>query len=237
MYIYLDIETIPGQSPGLKKEIAADIKPPANYSKADTIAKWEIETKPDLIEKAWRDTSFVGDRGEIICIGSAIDSTVPQTQIRKLGESESDLIVSFFDALSDSVEALRGRSPCWVGHNVRDFDLRFIYQRCVILGIRPPFRLPHDARPGSDALFDTMTAWAGWGGRISLARLCKALGLPSKGSEIGDEHMDGSKVWPFVQAGRYDDIARYCAGDVERVQAIHQRMLFQTFNARLLPKP
>jgi predicted PolB exonuclease-like 3'-5' exonuclease len=75
-------------------------------------------------------------------------------------------------------------------------------------------------------VFDTMTAWAGWGGRVSLARLCAALGLPAKGSEIGEDEMDGSRVWDFVQAGRLDDVAEYCRGDVERVRLLHHRLNF-----------
>ena len=46
MKIYLDIETIPGQSPELKTEIAATIKPPGSMKKAETIARWEAEEKP-----------------------------------------------------------------------------------------------------------------------------------------------------------------------------------------------
>lgn len=70
-----------------------------------------------------------------------------------------------------------------------------------------------------------MTAWAGIGNRISLDKLCRVMGIPTKGSEIGDE-IDGSKVWDFVQAGRIADVATYCCGDVERVREIHRRMTF-----------
>lgn len=34
-------------------------------------------------------------------------------------------------------------------------------------------------------------------------------------------------VWDFVRAGRIADVATYCAGDVERVRAIHKRMTFR----------
>lgn len=70
-----------------------------------------------------------------------------------------------------------------------------------------------------------MTAWAGWGGRVALDRLCAALGLPEKGSEIGED-IDGAKVWDFVRAGRIEEVAAYCRADVERVRAIHQRLTF-----------
>jgi predicted PolB exonuclease-like 3'-5' exonuclease len=57
--------------------------------------------------------------------------------------------------------------------------------------------------------------------RISLDRLCKVLGLPGK------DDMTGADVWPYVQAGRLDEVAEYCRQDVRRVREIFQRMNFQ----------
>ena len=39
--------------------------------------------------------------------------------------------------------------------------------------------------------------------------------------------IDGSKVWKAVQDGRIDEVAEYCAKDVERVRAIYKRMNFE----------
>lgn len=140
---------------------------------------------------------------------------------------EAELLTTFFEAVTEAGEVHHGRLPCFIGHNVREFDLRFLFQRAVILGVRPPFHLPHDVRPGSDRVFDTMTAWAGWGGRISLDRLCTALNIPGKGSELGGEDIDGSKVWDLYRDGRAEDVAIYCRADVERVRHVHRRLTFQ----------
>ncbi len=227
MHIYLDIETIPGQAPELREEIAAGIEPPRTMKKAETIAKWEAEQKPAAIEEAWRKTAFAGDRGEVVAIGWAVDDEPARVLHRDLGQSEAGLLQAWFRALDPVVNQPGApRVPEWVGHNVKDFDLRFLYQRAVVLGVRPVCRLPHDARPGSGQLFDTMTAWAGWGGRISLDRLCRALGIATKGSELDGEEIDGAKVWDYVQAGRIEEVATYCAADVERVRALHRRMTF-----------
>lgn len=220
MNIYLDIETIPGQNPDLRKDIGASIQPPGNYSKPDTIAKWEAETKPGLIEDAYRKTALTGDRGEIICIGWAVDDQPERSLIRMLNDSEADLLRDFFNAVNVESERQHGRYPFWIGHNIRDFDLRFIYQRAVILNVRPPFWLPFSTGPGSDKLYDTMTAWAGWGQRISLDRICHALGVPAK---VG---MTGADVWDAIQAGRYEDVAAYCRGDVRSVREVYRRMTF-----------
>lgn len=225
MNIYLDIETIPGQRPGLKEAIAAGISPPGSMKKAETIAKWEQEEKPTVIEEKWRRTSFEGDRGEVICIGWAVNNRPVQSLMREPRESEGAMLAEWFGEIQAAIRESHGRIPVWIGHNVREFDLRFLFQRAVVLEVPPPFRLPHDVRPGAECVFDTMTAWAGWGGRVALDRLCVALGLSEKGSEIGAD-IDGAKVWDFVRAGRIEEVAAYCRADVERVRAIHQRLTF-----------
>ena len=115
--------------------------------------------------------------------------------------------------------------PTFIGHNIIGFDLRFIHQRSVMLGIKPPSFIPFKAKPWDTTVFDTMTEWAGVGNRVSLAKLCKVFGLDAKGSEIGEE-IDGSKVWDFVQAGRIADVAKYCKGDVDRTRKIYKRLNF-----------
>lgn len=227
--IYLDIETIPGQDPAIRDEIAAGIEPPGNMKKQETIEKWEAEEKPAKVEEEWRKTAFSGDRGEVVAISWAVDEGPVEVMARGLGDSEGELLSEWGAAVAAALNAGPGRGyhpPQWVGHNVRDFDLRFLFQRSVINGIAPPVALPHDARPGSEQVFDTMEAWAGFKGRISLDRLCRALGIATKGTEIGGEEIDGSKVWDYIQAGRIEDVATYCAADVERVRELHHRLTF-----------
>ena len=88
------------------------------------------------------------------------------------------------------------RRPIFVGHNLVNFDLPFIYRRAVILGIQPPAFLPINPSPFNEYVFDTMLQWAGSKGRISMQNLCEALGIPGKETD-GD--IDGSKVTDFYQ--------------------------------------
>jgi hypothetical protein len=233
----------------LRGEIAA-LKPPANLKDPAKIADWEANTKPikaaALEQEAlgeiamaevkaiedWKRTSFDGALGQIVVIGYALGDGTPAAiyhdsknePVTSLG-AEARTIRAFFDILGTKIPEKERAGILVVGHNVADFDLRFIWQRAVIHGIRPPHWMPWQAKPWGDHVFDTMVAWAGTKNRVSLDKLCRVLGIASKGSEIGDE-IDGSKVWEFVQAGRIAEVATYCCGDVARAREIHQRMTF-----------
>jgi predicted PolB exonuclease-like 3'-5' exonuclease len=237
MNIYFDIETIPAQKESdiaylreeSDREIAA-IKAPSNYKDevkiAEYIAAKRVEVEASFDDR-YRKTSFDGAMGQIVCISVAIDNNEPINMCASdLSEKgEYDLIYSFYDFLILNYNPSSQQRPVFVGHNILGFDLRFLFQRSVMLGIKPPLFVPFKAKPWDDIVFDTMTAWAGVGNRVSLAKLCKVFGLDAKGSEVGDE-IDGSKVWDFVKSGRIEDVATYCMGDVERTRAIHKRLTF-----------
>jgi hypothetical protein len=67
-----------------------------------------------------------------------------------------------------------------------------------------------------------MIEWAGFGNRISMDNLAKALGV--KGKTVD---MDGSQVWPEFEKGNIDKIANYCVDDVECTREIYNRLTFK----------
>ena len=233
MNIYFDIETIPAQDPVAIELIKADIerqklsvKAPSNYKdqeKIDAYIKAEVEKLDAEFDATYRKTSFDGGLGEICCIGYAIDDNAP---VLIYGASEAFILNKFYQALMDEYNPSSQTRPKFIGHNIVSFDLRFLFQRSVMNNVKPPFMIPFSAKPWDESIFDTMTAWAGYGNRVSLDKLCKIFNIPLKGSEIGEE-IDGSKVWDFYQAGRIADIARYCEGDVERTRQAYKLMTFQ----------
>jgi len=251
MNIYLDIETIPSQDPQylaalrdrIKAEADAEIaalKPPGNIKDPVKIEMWhqtERAAKEDLIrseselkiDQQYRATSFDGAHGHVAVIGFAIDDADPITLCvdhKNLhGEQgERGAIAKFFHMI-DKASTGQHQRPTFIGHNLVGFDLRFLFQRAVVLGVRPPASIPFHAKPWDERVFDTMTKWAGDRNRVSMASLCDALGLAGKGAELGEE-IDGSMVWDFIQAGRISDVAIYCAGDVIRTREIHKRLTF-----------
>ena len=231
--IYTDLETIPGQDPAIEEAIRADIaeecealKHPGSYKKKETIDAWYDAERDKLIasfDDRMLKCSLDGGRGEICSISFAVGDQPIVGDIRADRETESDLIQWFWDALVRKIESRPDAGygeHVWIGHNIRSFDLPFLYKRCVILGIKPPFDVPFASGPSDRRVYDTMTEWAGWGKMISQDNLCRALGLPPK------DIMKGSDVYQYWRDGRYDEILDYNKADVSTVRDIHRRMTF-----------
>ncbi len=215
-YLYLDIETLPTSDPEVIADIAANITAPKSMTKADTIAEWESAAKPWLVKEAVAKTSFDGARGTICCVGWAWNDDEPVAFTRLT--HERDLLKLAFDR----IEATRPQTnyrPVITGHYVAGFDIRFIWQRAFVLGVTLPPWFPRDPKPWSESVNDTMTMWSGAKDSISLDNLCRAMGLPGKGN------VNGADVAGMWQREEYDAIESYCEGDVERVRAVHRKML------------
>jgi 3'-5' exonuclease len=231
MNIFLDIETIPAQPEEETKAIIAEsIQAPSTMSKAETINDWHngqgkyAGAKDAAIEKAYRDTSFNGAEGRIISSSFATDSSDPAVFFGDYqSDDEAKLINNLFSAISETLKRqAHSTQPYFIGQFIAGFDLKFLFHRCVVLGIKPPFPLPFSGRHEKD-FYCTQQAWAGFNGRMSQASLCKALGIEGKPDDI-----DGSKVWDFVKAGDVARVAEYNRDDVEKVRAIYQRINFIT---------
>ena len=244
--LYIDIETIPAQRPDVLEEIRAAkqaeldqaiaaIKPPGTYKKQESIDEWMASEAPKVaqglrdafdadVDATYRKTSFDGAFGQVCVIGWALDDFAAETVA---GQDEPALLASFIKALSrDRINVFE---TCVVGHNVSAFDLRFLSHRHIINGIKPHpvIARSSQAKPWeSEKVFDTMVQWSGVGNRISLDKLCKALGVKSPKGEL-----DGSKVWDYVKAGRLAEVADYCARDVDAVRKVHRLMTFQAIAA------
>lgn len=238
MNIYFDIETIPCQDPILLEVMRNDmqaeltealdaVRAPSNYKDELKIAEYIDKMRADLlatheskVADAILKTSFDGGMGQICVIGVAVDGgeSASFTASDLSSKSEFEVLERFFGHLNEVRKT--GDQVCFVGHNLIDFDIRFVWQRAMVLGIRPPHFFPRDPKPWADSVFDTMKAWSGMQRGGSMDKLCRIFGIPGKGD------MDGSKVWPMVQAGKIAHVADYCRGDVDRTRSLHKRMTF-----------
>jgi len=197
--MFLDIETIPADEK--HKEDLLDI-----YNRKSAKAKNTIGSFEDFLET----TNFDGSFGRICCISYAIDNASAQS----LSGDERQMLTDFW--------ATARPVNLFVGFNIMDFDLRFIYQRSIILGVKPSLDLPF-ARYRNFPIYDVMKEWNKWNmSSISLHALAKAMGLRS--SKEGD--IEGKDVARAYLDGRIEEICLYCAADVELTREIYVKMTF-----------
>ena len=215
MDIFFDLETIPDPNSSVD-EYLEKIEAPGNYKKPESIEKWKQEKGREEAEQQYRKTALDGLYGEICSIAWAIDDDEVQSYTRDESLSEAALLSRFLQFISEAKSRTR---PVWVGHNILEFDLKFLQQRFWVNNINPAeygVVLPVNERHGTH-VFDTMKAWAGWRGYVKQDALCKAFGLP-----VSD--MDGSQVYDAWLAGEYEKIREYNESDVETVRELYRRM-------------
>lgn len=225
MEIFLDLETCPAQDPAVRADIRANIKAPATYKKPESIAEWLAENAEAEAEAAWRKTSFDGGTGHICVIGFAVDDGDPQAlHSPNWHASEAAILAEFYHQVNAICAKRPNERPVFIGHNLIEFDLRFLFQRSVVLGVKPSHHIPFSAKPWDDKVFDTMTRWDAKN-RTSMDKLCRALGFDGKGD------INGAMVWDFVRDGRIAEVAEYCKGDITRTRQLYRRMTFQDLQA------
>jgi len=190
---FLDIETVPTDR-SLEENGLLD--PQMQLDEAELIKKLSLSAAT----------------AKIVCICYAIEPPAG-SEVQALQGEETEIIKNFWKIAVDC--------NLFVGHNILDFDLRFIYQRSVIHQIKPSRDLPF-ARFRNAPIFDTMQEWSKWGREhASLDLLSKTFGIPSP-----KESLDGSKVYPFYRAGRIAEIVDYCKCDVDSTRQVYRWLTF-----------
>lgn len=220
--LHIDIESVPAQSEWVRQSIAETIVPPGNIKKPESKLKWMEEKAPTAIDDALAKTSFNGGVGELICIGYAFDEDEVQLAGRKLDESEGDMIQNFADAIA--VDMVKGHTKneqyTWIGHYICGFDLHFLWQRCIVHGIKMPIDIPHTAKPWHSGVFDTCHEWkmdtSGFG---SLSDVCRILGI-----ERDPDDIPGAEVWSEIQKGNYEKVFHHCREDVSDCREVYNRI-------------
>ncbi len=219
---YFDIETIPADESSheaLKYLYERKVK----KAQAKDPTK-EIESLEQFIEN----TGFDGSFGRVLCISYAVNDDETRTICNP--DNEKKTLEDFWFVAK--------QIDLFVGHNIMEFDLRFLLQRSMVLGVKPTWtrfselgKKPWDmvkhlsfARYQNLPIFDTMQEWSNWGSqKLGLEHVALALGIPTpKG-----EGIDGSEVWNFYKAGKVKEICDYCERDVETTRAVYKRMTFE----------
>lgn len=217
MILTFDIETLPASDKRTIDRIGQRVKVPGALKKQESIEKWIKEEKQSAIDEAVAKSGLNGLYGSVLCIGYKFDDHPTQVI---LCESERDTLYQFTKVM-DLLSSNEIHPLTVVGHNHVNFDLRFLFQRFCINGVKPPHFLPFQAKPWDKGVFDTMVQWAGAGNFVSLDDLCFAFGIESSKGDL-----DGSKVAQYYAEGKIEEIKAYCAGDVDKTFEVYQRMTF-----------
>jgi hypothetical protein len=221
--IFLDIETLPTSRHDIQARCVADVAPPGNYKKPESIAEWWAKEGDAKKAEAIARTALNGTWGEVIAIGFAVDSGPVSVLVRDA--DESSLLAKFGGELSAACERSIASGDMWptiakwIGHNIMDFDLRFLWQRSKLLGTQLPFSLPI-GRQFDGRVFDTMKEWAGYRDHISQSDLELAFGILRVDPLVNG----GADVFTAYQEGRVADIAEHCRVDIENLRAVYRRM-------------
>ena len=118
--------------------------------------------------------------------------------------TEQEIIRKFWDTIKGYKQ--------FITFNGRGFDCPFILVRSAVHKIRPVRDLmPNRYGDTHIDLFDQLSFFGATRRKFSLDMWCRTFGIKSPKSE----GITGYEVKDLYQAGRYRDIARYCAGDLK----------------------
>lgn len=204
--LFFDIETIPADEK--LRNFAVELALQKEISKNN---KFKQSSKSQ--EFLYRQTALSGDFGRIFCIGYAIDDQGTEV----ISGKEEDILKTWWEVAN--------KADLFIGHNIMDFDLRFIYKRCIVHNIKPSAKHLNlsFARYRSFPIFDTMREWEKWSSSfIKLDTLAKILDLKSS----KDGGIDGSKVYDFYKKKKFKEIYDYCRKDVKLTREIYKKMTF-----------
>ena len=249
MNIYIDIETLRAPEDHrlqILEDVKSNFKAPSKLTKTqaaidlgldpksdgvkytsapDMITQWEKEMAASrsegVAQAQWEKTSFNPDVTPIACICIAYDGLQLAWSLKDFNYDENFMLEAFHNTVDKicSKNGAQVTKPLFIGHNLAKFDLPFIWKRSVINDVKTCEGVKWvDAKHGYNC-FDTMTAWAGYGNRISADNLAKLLGIKGK-----TEGMDGSLVYDTWQTDP-QKVIDYCHDDVDMVRRIHERLI------------
>jgi predicted PolB exonuclease-like 3'-5' exonuclease len=215
MILTFDIETLPTTDQFVIDKIAKSIRPPGNIKKKESIDAWMLENFESALKEKVKETALNGAYGQIACIAWNCNDVTSSTLLES---AEFSCIRSFYDFIEQSDAFIN----LFCGHNIM-FDLTFLKQRSMILGIKPPRSIlkAMNAKPWDDCIADTMTMWTGERNKfISLDELCNILRIPNhKGDFNGAMVADTWKTDP-------QQVIDYCMNDVKATMEAYKTMTF-----------
>lgn len=211
--VFIDIETVP-TSAAWFLEYAASKHQTNPYVRSDKVEWWDEEGQQEAIDEEVHKGGLNGITGEVVAIAVAHNHEEPKVFSRSLEEPEAPVLMDAFNYMRRD-----SWTPTFVGYNILRFDLRFLHQRQLMLGLPYWMHLgwAADAAPWQkDRAFDLQNEIFGFRNTPgSFDMVCQALGFDGKGD------IDGSQVWQYMKEGRHNEVAEYCKDDVAQTQKVY----------------
>lgn len=198
-----DAET--GPLPDAELETVKPVfKAPANYKDPAKIAAALVEA-----EVAWKaDAALDAKTAQVLCIGLLDDDAT-----RFLTGPEGAILEAFWEVW-DAGERM-------VGFNCKDFDMRMLWQRSIVAGVKVPMDLM-EGRYWSRRIVDLQEIWLCFGRDTkgqSLDAVCRAL-------KIGRKSGDGADFAKLFATDR-DSALAYVGMDLELTAKLATRLGIQ----------
>lgn len=224
-----------------KKLLFFDIETVAETNNYDTYPKkkvwsdrycndtqWLSEEK-FYYKNAWLNPEF----SKIICISFGRKWTDDEIKTSSLVWDEKHILEKFFELLSKLPEY----ELAW--HNIKNFDLPFIFRRAIINGIKPHSKVSfYWLKPRDIQVTDTIEIRKnGWYLSTGLETLTLCLGIPSPKTKISWD-----QIFSFYYSDKYDEdiVKEYCEWDVKATMMVYDKIYdptktFATTQPELFP--
>lgn len=212
--VFIDIETRPNPAYVHPERLDAFVrsKVPKNYSKPESIETWVEANREDVWDRTALDTL----EGQVWMIGAAVDDEPAEVFC---SDVEWRVLEAFEEWLIQEVNDPR---IVWIGHNIRAFDLPWLWRRAVKHHMSFLARaIPTDR--WAKNVDDTMLMFAAgeFPGKYGLDAVARWLDLEGK-----PEGVDGSQVPRLWREGETETVREYCRADVELTRKVYRALSF-----------
>tara|TARA_R100001163_G_C5050978_1_gene187764 strand:- start:23 stop:706 length:684 start_codon:yes stop_codon:yes gene_type:complete len=176
------------------------------------------EAKRSHMETIEKKAALNAEYGTVLAIGMQ-DESGQTLLVGGSEEAEVEILEEFWESVGDSY----GRTgEYWIGHNILNFDLPFLFRRSMLLGVRVPRQVvPQFRYWPQDFWVDTFQIWGAgdWKKFVSLDHLCRSFGLPGKnGSGARFQEL-------FEDPETHDESIEYLKNDLQITYDVSMKML------------
>lgn len=193
---------------------------------------WEYKKRNEkldnqgLINQFRKEAGLYPEFARIVCI-SVGRIKGDKISVKTYNDLDEKVLLQNFNTDLELVTNIAPSSK-FCGHSIDDFDIPFIFKRCLINGIQPHELLDTaDLKPWNVPSIDTKKLWKGTSySPTSLINIAVAFGLKSPkddidGSEVGD-------VFWGDDPNRVERISKYCEKDVVTTANIVRKCRFES---------